>query len=377
VNTLRVRGAWGSTGRSPAPGDALTTLVATPFNIVGTTSAGAVPGNPGNADLKPERGVEYELGTDAGFWNDRISTEVTYFHKVTNDLIIAKPIPPSLGFNTNPLANIGQVVNRGFETALNVNALRLRNFEWDIRASGNTLHNELTDLGGVLPFNLNGQRNRAFQGQQLGVFMSKKIQSIDVANSKVIVSDTLVPMGNLLPTFEWNLSNTFTVMQHFRITGLLDSKRDFEVFNNTQFFRETQLVRSNLKLDKTVLPREEFLRRYGDDTPGRPAFVTTTGAAATVNDVYDAFIQDGDFVRFRELSATYDVPARLLAGAGGKLEGASITFAMQNLKIWTRYGGADPEVISNPNNISGGFSREDFLTLPNPRKMLLRLNITF
>ncbi|MDB4891677.1 MAG: putative outer membrane protein [Gemmatimonadetes bacterium] len=377
VNTLRVRGAWGSTGRSPAPGDALTTLVATPFNITGTTNAGAIPGNPGNDSLKAERGVEYELGADAGFWNDRISTELTYFHKVTNDLIIARPIPPSLGFNANPLANIGQVVNSGLEMQVSVNALRMRNFEWDIRASGNTLRNELTSLGGVPSFNLGSQRNRAVQGQQLGVFMSKKIQTIDVANSRVTVSDTLVPMGNILPTFEWNLSNTFTVMKNLRITGSFDSKRDFEVFNNTQFFRETQLVRSNLKLDKTVLSREEFLRRYGDDTPGRPAFVTTAGNAATVNDVYDAFIQNGDFVRLRELSFAYDVPARLLNNAGGKIQGLTITLAMQNVKMWTRYGGADPEVVSNPNGLGGGFNREDFLTLPNARKTLLRLSVSF
>ncbi|HEY9228492.1 MAG TPA: SusC/RagA family TonB-linked outer membrane protein, partial [Gemmatimonadaceae bacterium] len=302
VNTLRLRGAWGSTGRSPQPGDALTTLVATPFNIVGATNAGAVPGNPGNADLKPERGVEYEVGADMGFWNDRISAELTYFNKTTNDLIIAKPIPPSLGFNSNPLANIGQVVNKGLELGVSVSAIRLRNLEWDVRAGANTLNNKLTDLGGVLPFNLNGQRNRAVQGQQLGVFMSKKIQSIDVASSKVTVSDTLVPMGNLMPSLEWNLTNTFTLMKHLRVTGLLDAKRDFKVFNNTEFFRETQLVRSNRRLDKTVLSREEYLRRYGDDTPGNPAFVTTKGAAATVNDVSDAYIQDGDFVRLRELS---------------------------------------------------------------------------
>ncbi len=377
VNTLRVRSAWGTTGRSPGPGDALTTLVATPFNITGTTSAGAIPGNPGNANLKPERGVEFEVGADAGFWSDRISSEVTYFRKTTNDLIIARPIPPSLGFSTNPLANIGQVVNSGLEVGLNVNALRTRLLEWDIRASGNTLHNELTDLGGVLPFNLNGQRNQAVKGQQLGVFMSKKIQSIDVANSRVTVSDTLVPMGNLLPTFEWNLSNTVTLMKHFRVTGLLDAKRNFKVFNNTEFFRETQLVRSNLRLDKTVLSRQEYLRRYGDDTPGRPAFVTMLGKAATVNDVYDAYIQDGDFVRLRELSFTYDLPAALLSRAGGKLQDASISFAMQNVKLWTNYEGADPEVVSNPNGLSGGFNREDFLTLPSPRKSLVRLNISF
>jgi TonB-linked SusC/RagA family outer membrane protein len=381
VNSLRLRTAYGTTGRSPAPGDALTTLSAAPFYLNGTTGAGAIPGNPGNADLKPERGTEFEAGADASFWGDRISTELTYFRKVTNDLIIARPIAPSLGFASNPLANIGQVLNRGLEMSATINALRVRNVDWDIRANANTLHNELTDLGGVLPFNLNGQRNRAVQGQQLGVFSTKRIKSIDVANSKVIVEDTLSPYANLLPTFEWNLSNTVTLFKNLRLTGLLDAKRNFSVYNNTQYFRETQLVRSNSRLDKTVLSRYDFLRRYGDDTPNQPAFVTETGKAATVSDVYEAYIQPGDFVRLRELSASYDLPVNLISGIGRGITGATITVAMQNVKLWTKYEGADPEVVSDPNTTAtsraGQFSREDFLTLPNSRKTLLRLNLTF
>ena len=374
IPTLRLRAAYGTTGRSPNPGDALTTLVAAAYAITPGSSAspGAIPGNPGNPALKPERGKEFEGGADFGLLNDRISGELTYFHKVTNDLIIARPIAPSLGFNSNPLANIGSVLNSGVELGLTASAFRSSNFDWDIRAGANTLHNELTDLGGLNSFNLNGQVNRAVVGQQLGVFSTKKIQSIDVATSKVIVSDTLVPVGNFLPTFEWNLSNTFTVHKSLRLTALLDAKRNFSVFNNTEFFRETQLVRSNSRLDPSVLSRYEFLRRYGNDTPGQPAFVTVSGAPATVNDVQEAFIQPGDFVRLREVSATLDIPKELL---GQQLAGSTITFAIQNVKLWTKYEGADPEVISN--QASSQFSRDDFLTLPNPRKMLLRLNLTF
>ena len=164
VNTFRVRASWGTTGRSPAPGAALTTLIAAPYNITGSTIAGANPGNPGNADLKPERGAEFEAGFDASFWNERVNAELTYFDKTTTDLIIAKPIAPSLGFNSNPLANIGEVVNRGWELALNVTAVQLSNFGWDWRGSLSTLHNELTDLGGVAPFTV-GSRTRAMKGR--------------------------------------------------------------------------------------------------------------------------------------------------------------------------------------------------------------------
>jgi TonB-linked SusC/RagA family outer membrane protein len=372
VNTLRLRAAWGTTGRSPGPGQALTTLSAAPYYIGTTENAGAVLGNPGNANLKPERGVEYEAGLDAGFFKNRVSAELTYFNKVTNDLILAEPIPPSLGFASNPLANIGSVVNSGLELALNIAAVDQRNFRWDIRAGVNTLHNELTSLGGIAPFAL-GAQGRTLVGQQLGVYVSKKIQSIDVAAKKVIVSDTLVPMGNLFPTLEWNLTNTWTVARNFRFSALLDAKRNFMVQNFTAYFRETQLVRSNLRLDTLALSPYERLRRFGDLTPGHPAFVTTKGNAETVSNVVDAYIEPGDFVKLRELSATYTLPGALLRGMGQRVQSASITLAMQNIKIWTNYSGSDPEI----NAQSNAFSRQDFLTLPNAQKTILRVNLTF
>ena len=375
VNTMRVRSSWGTTGRSPAPGAALTTLVASPFNIFGVTANGANPGNPGNLDLKPERGTEYEAGFDASFWKDRVTSELTYFKKQTTDLIIAKPIAPSLGFNSNPLQNIGAVVNSGLELGVNVAALQTKNFAWDIRAGANTLHNEVTSLGGVAAFAPGGSfsHTRAMLGQQLGVYVSKKIQSIDDATGVVVVADTVSPIGNLYPTFEWNITNSFTVMKDLRITALFDAKRNFITDNFTDFYRETQLVRGQNRLDPKALSRHEFLRRYGNDTPGKPAFVTVSGAVATQNDVYEAWEQPGDFVRFREFSATYNVPDRFLSALRNRAQSVSISWAMQNVRLWTRYEGPDPEVVTD----SGNFSRADFFTLPTPKKSLLRVNVTF
>ncbi len=376
VNTLRVRSAFGTTGRSPNPGDALTTLVSAAYNISGTTAAGAIPGNPGNATLKPERGQEFEVGVDAGFFNNRLSAEVTYFNKKTKDLIIARPIPPSLGFNANPLANIGGVLNSGVEVSLNLSAINKPNLRWDVRVGANTLHNELTSLGDgantVLPFNLGGA-GRTIVGQQLGVFVTKQIQSVDLVSKVVTVNDTLTPVGNLLPTFEWNLNNTVTVFKNLRLSALIDAKSNFLVQNFTAYFRETQLVRSNLRLDTLALTPLQRLRRFGNPTAGQPAFVTTKGNAATVSDVIDDYLEKGDFVRVREVSATYTVPDKWMARVSRYTKGASLTVAVQNLKLWTDYSGADPEI----NSQTGAFSRQDFLTLPNPRKTVVRLNFTF
>lgn len=366
-NDLRLRAAYGTTGRSPNPGDALQTLSAASFNITGATGAGVVLGNPGNFDLKPERGTEFEAGLDAGFLNGKVSAELTYFRKTTKDLIIAQPIAPSLGFNSNPLANLGGVLNEGVELAVNAKVINRRNLTWDVRGAANTLHNELTSLGGVLPFNIGAGFARTLVGQQLGVMTAKRVKSVDLAAGRAIVTDTLSPVGNLFPTLEWNITNTFTVMRNLRVTALLDAKADFSVSNNTRFFRETQLVRSNVRLDTTLLSREQRIRRFG------PFVSEANGSAVTINDAREAFIEPGDFIRLREVSATYDLPRFLMDKLGKRVSGASVTLALQNVKLWTDYSGPDPEM----NSQTGGFSREDFLTVPNPKRTVLRFNVNF
>ncbi len=370
LTQLRLRAAWGTTGRAPNPGASLQTFSAAPFAIVGTAEAGAIPNNPGNDSLRAERGTEYELGFDASAWNDRISLEVTYFNKTTTDLLLSRPLPPSLGFLGDPFANIGEVLNSGFEVSVSANMLRTENFDWELRAGGNTLNNELIDLGGVNAF---GTLNRFTEGFQLGSFVTQPVRSIDETTGVVTVADTLEVVGNIMPTLEWNLSNSFTLFKNLRLTALLDAKSDFSVFNNTDFFRETQFIRGENRVDVNKLPRRERLRRYGNDTPGQPGFVTESGGTTNVNNAREAYIQPGDFIRLREVSLTYTLP-RSLAQRIGVLSGASFTIAGQNLALWTDYEGADPEVISAA---GGNFSRTDFLTLPNPRRFVLKTNFTF
>jgi hypothetical protein len=197
--------------------------------------------------------------------------------------------------------------------------------------------------------------------------------SIDTVLRKVIVNDTLAPMGNLWPTLEWNFTNTVTLFKNLRLSALVDAKKNFMVQNYTRYFRETQLVRSNLRIDTTALSQYERLRRFGDLTPLHPAFVTLSGKSETVSNVVDAYIEPGDFVKLREISATYTLPGAWLRQLKQTIQSASVTLAMQNIKTWTNYSGADPEV----NAQSNAFSRQDFLTIPNARKTVLRVNLTF
>ena len=372
VSNFRLRAAWGQTGRSPGAGAALTTFSAAPYAISSTGSAaGAIPNNPGNGNLKAERGEEVEFGADFGILKDRVNFELTYFNKDSKDLLLQQPLAPSLGFQNNPFRNLGAVNNNGIEFAVNAQMYRSPNFAWDLRWSMNTVENKVTDLGGINPF-FQGFVGQIKNGLPLGAMVTKKIISINQVTGVVTVDTAFTQTRKPLPGFEASLFNSVRIGKYVTVTASIDTKRDFGIYNLTDFFRETQLVRSDNRLDTLKLSRLERLRRYGNPTPGQPAFVQLSGAATSVNEVREYFIQPGDFVRFRELGVNLTLPtdwARKIRAAGG-----SITFALNNVAIWTDYVGVDPEVLTN---IASPFDRSEFLTVPNPKRATIRVNLQY
>jgi hypothetical protein len=89
--------------------------------------------------------------------------------------------------------------------------------------------------------------------------------------------------------------------------------------------------------------------------------------------VNDPYIQDGDFLRLREVSLTFTLPPQLFARVGAT--GASLTLAGRNLHLWTKYPGPDPEIHSNI--VTTQFDQTDFLTFPPPRDWVAKLSFQF
>lgn len=371
VPTLRLHGAYGTTGRAPSAGASLETYEAQPYAVVdgGGSGNGVVPDRPGNYDLRPEKGTEFEVGFDAGFLDQRLGLDVTYFHKRTTDLILEVPIPPSSGFDTEPFQNIGEVLNRGWEVSLRGTPVRTDNVQLDFNLAASTLHNELIDLGDVPPF---GTMNRFEEGAPLGAFFTHRIRSVEMADDTfAVVSDSLESVGNLLPEFEGNFGTTLTLFDNVSISGLVDWKTGFKIYNNTAQFRDRAFGNSEIGVrGEKLLGTDEYVRRFGP-------FFDESGAEVPYTQVNEEYIQDGDFIRLRELTATFDLPQSIAARFGAT--GASLTVGGRNLKLWSDYGGHDPEVLAQATRNTGvdTFEREDFLTVPQPRRWVAKLNFSF
>lgn len=363
VSTLRLRAAYGTTGRAPNAGAAAQTYDPCPYIAGGTESPGVCLLNPGNADLRPEKGTEFEGGIDAGFFGDRLAAEVTYYRKSTTDLLLQRPAPPSTGYLSSPFDNIGEVLNEGWEVGLRAQLIDSRTVGWDANLNFNTLHNELVSLGDIAPFGT-GQRFEA--GQPLGAFWGYKVTSIDVANNQAIVTNDRVFLGNLLPTFEGAFATSLTLFSNVRLSGQLDWKTGYKVNNNTQSFRERTVANALTRVDTTALPKGERLRRFGP-------YVTEDGQPINTSQVDDPYVQDGDFLRLREVALTFTLPDRYVARLGAS--GASLTLAGRNLHLWTKYPGPDPEIHSNI--ITTQFDQSDFLTFPPTRRFVVKLALQF
>jgi hypothetical protein len=363
ISALRLRAAYGETGRSPSSG-ARSTFNPTSNQIDETTvEIGVAPDDVGNPDLRAEKGKEIELGFEAGLLNDRLGIELTYFNKKTDDQILSLPVPASLGINS-PLVNVGSMQNKGFEIAANARVLTTQHVALEVRGALNTLHNEVLDLGEA------PESQTTRPGFPISGEWDEKIIRVDLENNKAIVTDTAVFLGNDInyPGWEGTLSSTLTLLGNLSFYAQADMRGDVVVYNSTDQFRDR-----SFGIGGTAVLGCEF---YGVDSSGNCTDEARTkyirkfgpwekegGGSISRNSVRGDYYEDGGFVRLREASVSYRVPRNIISRFL-HAQSAQVTLAMTNLKMWTDYTGLDPET-------------DQFLTVPQDKRWTLRFNFNF
>jgi TonB-linked SusC/RagA family outer membrane protein len=369
LGQLRLRGAYGASGVQPGTIDALPYFSSNTLIGESGEATGLVFTALGNAELKPERSTEVELGVDGRFFNERVSAELTYYHKTSEDALVERVLPPSVGTGaTTRFENLGEVRNSGWEALVNARLVEHRGFGWDVTFNGATNSNELVSLGGLPPIVISSTL-RNVEGYPLNGWWSLPLTHEDKdgdgiieynanqALSEILVGDTAEFHGYSSPRREFAFTNAFTLGRHLRVSGMLDYKGGHLVYNNSERIRCFSRNNCQAIIDRNAPLWQQARAVSVRQHPSR----TVAG-----------FFEEGDFVRFRELSLSFTAPERLSSRLFRTRE-VTATLAARNLGIlWTKYSGVDPEAFG-----STGDAPSSFQAFAPPTYFTFRLNLGF
>ena len=151
-STFKLRGAWGMSGRAPGAFDKVKTWESVQFG----QSPGFLPQNRGNPDLKPEKTTEFELGFDATFLQERLTTEFTWYNSTTTDALLpVRQIPSQGGWNSQA-QNVGELTNKGIELTVNARVIESDDWRWSLGGNLSTNHSNVVSLGDAASFGTGG-----------------------------------------------------------------------------------------------------------------------------------------------------------------------------------------------------------------------------
>jgi TonB-dependent SusC/RagA subfamily outer membrane receptor len=364
LSSLRLRAAWGKSGRQPGPTDALQFFNPVAVATNNTDAPGVTDSSLGNKDLKPEKTQEYEAGFDADLLSQKVHFEFTYYDKKSKDALIAVRLPPSLGRSREQFKNLGEVSNKGVEIQATAQLIQRPNFGWSVTAGAWGNRNRLITFGDTavkaIIFGLGGASQRHQAGFPLGGYWDfpYTFQDVDgdglISAAEVTVGAEQAYQGTPFPTHGATLSTEVNFLKHFRLYGLFDGRWGNKLDNSTEEFRCEFGICEGMNVASTSLAQQ------------------AAGVAAVAHGIETGYFEDAGFVKLREVSLTYSAPSAWASRLGAS--GLSVTLTGRNLATWTSYTGADPEL-----NNSGqtNFSTAEFLTQPPVRYFLARINLTF
>jgi hypothetical protein len=379
------------------------------------------------ATLKPERTKETEIGFDIGFWNDKADLSYTYYFSKTNDVILVTPIAPSTGFSSEA-KNAGVFENQGAEISLNLRPLTRPNYSWSVGAGWGRNMSKVLDIAGAEFLYTNAFffiPTVAMEGQPLGVYrgfgwIRCGVSSEDtypfiaddcagqapgtlyiddgtncVENGMPCADDNPRIMGDPNPKWTGNLNSTFKYKK-FEVSGLMDIRKGGIVWNGTRgalwsygTHQETENRAQCTRASATaplVCVGNEHAFGDGDFFPGAVAgpgagdripigqnWYFDSGIAACPFTGYDdPCLEDGSFVKLRELSLAYTFDQPWVQRTLG-MSTIDVRVSGRNLKTWTDYKGLDPETtVGGPyERVSGA----DYFNLPLTRSFVFSFTL--
>ncbi|GAB2866907.1 TonB-dependent receptor [Hymenobacter ruber] len=414
VSDLKLRGSFGANGNQ----EFYTYQRFSRYNInynypgLGTVvSGGIAQSDIGNNDVRWETTYQYNAGLDLGMFNNRLTFTADVYRKHTKDLLLLVDIPLSTGAdNLSILQNVGSIQNQGIELGLNTTNVQAADngFGWTTNLNLTMNRNKVLDLGksvdekgNVIDRRLPSGNGFTLVGQPLGVFYAYQVDGIFQTQDEInklnaraqqlsgsssakyqanaapgdirfkdnngdgVVNDKdRAVIGNPNPKAIAGVTNTFT-FKGLELSVFFQGSFGNDIYNEN---RET--------LEYMGAARNQSTRVLNHWTPTNTNTDVPRAVLAdpNLNARYsDRFLEDGSYVRLKNLTLAYNLPVGLIKHAA--LSSLRLYVTGQNLITWTHYSGYDPEVSSDPYSTTG--LGRDLGVYPQSRTYTVGLNASF
>lgn len=366
LDQLRLRGAWGQSGKQPGTFNAVGLLAPIPVVRGGDDVLGVQPVRPGNSELRPETSTGLEIGFDAALAGERVDLGFTYFRQTTSDALVQQPLAASSGFLQPRWINLAELRNAGIEVSAGASLVREADFGLDVNLQFSTNESEITELPD--PIVIDAQEHR--EGFPFGAFFGFPVSVAD--DGEVRIADEERFLGNPEPQWSGSFSTTASFFgEMLSLYAHLDAAGDFV------HFRAGERIRCQLLGGGTyggVCPGVHERDADGDFTDGARVRQAASGEASRV--IRSPWIEDATFAKLRTLGLAFELPgswtSRLLGASS-----VTLRVTAQNVATWTGYGGLDPELSIGGAVGAGPGAAGDGLDIPPGRRFLGSLSITF
>jgi TonB-dependent starch-binding outer membrane protein SusC len=411
ISELKLRAGYGITGLNGAVLGATPWLASVSANSAYYPFGNSLTSGPassiqslGNKNLEWETTKQINIGMDLGLLNNAITLSAEYYQRKTDNLILAVPLPPSMGYiNSSVITNAGAMQNKGFELQLGYNDTK-GDFTWSATGNLSIITNKVLSLApGVANiqagadgdftegYNVTntapGHSVQSFYGWQTdGIFQSAAevakspyqaagtapgdIKFKDLDHNDTIDSRDETFLGSFIPDFTYSLN----------LNG------NYKNFSLTVFF---QGVQGNKIYNATRTATEGMIRFFNAGTQVLDAWTPTNtntniprAISADPNNnarSSNRFIEDGSYLRLKNIMLSYNVPGKSLESlTKGAVKNLNIYISAQNILTFTKYSGYDPEVgnrtFSNGSSLTNGI---DYAVYPQPKGYQVGVNVNF
>ena len=411
LNNGKLRFSWGLTGnnRTQTPYDFYSQITVTPgsgnsFDYVfdGTRVPGYYFSNMSNDKLKWETTEQWNVGIDLGFFEDRLKVTADWYDKVTHDLLLYALLPASSGYEQGML-NIGSIRNRGFEFTLETVNIKTRQFQWS--TSFNIAFNRnrilgLVDNQNTLQSSVSWETHFNSQfpyisqvgkptGMMYGFIYEGTYKPEDFDANGNLKSGIPAYKGNKMQPGDLkyrDLNGDGKIDDYDRTiigcgqplhTGGFNNSFNWKNFDLNIFFSWSYgndiLNANRLIFESGWKAQTNQLASYaGRWTPDNPTSDIPRAGATGSEEYSSRVIEDGSFLRLKNVSLGYTIPSRQLRKAG--ISSLRVYVSADNIWTLTNYSGPDPEVSTRNSVLTPGF---DWSAYPRAYGFTAGVNITF